>query len=140
MLWARILAVSGTVLTGLPLVAPVLLAIGAVVRGALPRLDYLMPGELVALVLAGATALVAAAVLGRRAQGATAICLALIVLLFVLVGVAADATGLASGATRAEGWPLLFVGGVYALYVLAVVAETFIGVLLCRRFFARARP
>lgn len=139
-LWARVLAVSGAVLTGLPLVAPFVLLVASVVTGGRPRLDFLMPGELVGVVLTGGIALVAAAVLGRSVQWPTAICLALIVLLFGLIGVAADATGLASGATRAEGWPLLAVGGAYALYVLAVLAETFVGVLLCRRLFASGRP
>lgn len=136
MLWGRVLAVSGTVLTGLPLVAPALLMVATVVTGGPPRFDFLMPGELVAFVIAGATALVAAAVLGRRLQWATAAGLALIVALFVLIGVAADTTGLASGAVQPAGLPLLFVAGAYVLYVVAVAAETSLGVLLCRRYFA----
>lgn len=123
-------------LTGAPLAAPILLMVASLPAGGPLRFDFLMPGELVAFVVAGAGALLAAAILARRLRWAAATGLAAIVALFVLVGVTADTTGLASGAARAEGWPLVLVGGVYALYVLAVIADTVVGVLLCRRLFA----
>lgn len=135
LLWARVLAVGGTVLIGVPLVAPVVLLLAALIMDGRPRFDYLIPGELIAVVFAGAAALLGAAILAHRFRWATATGLGLIVALFVLIGVTADSTGLASGEARAEGWPLALVAGSYSLYVLAVLADTVVGVLLCRRLF-----
>jgi hypothetical protein len=135
LLWARVLAVGGTVLIGTPLVAPVVLVVAALIMDGRPRFDYLIPGELVAVVFAGATGLLGAAVLARQFRWASAVGLVLIVALFALIGLTADSTGLASGEARAEGWPLGLVASMYSLYVLAVLADTVVGALLCRRLF-----
>ncbi|SEA51893.1 hypothetical protein SAMN04515680_0601 [Leifsonia sp. 21MFCrub1.1] len=133
---AQSLGVGGTVLTGAPLAIPILFMVATLFAGGPLRFDVLMPGELVAFVVAGAAALVVAAVLARSLRWATGTGLAAIVAFFVLTGVSADLTGLASGDTPAEGWPRALVVGAYTLYVLAVIADTVVGVLLCRRLFA----
>ena len=136
---SRISAVCGTVLAGLPLVLPFVFMLLSLPTGRSVRFDYLMPGELFAAALVGGIGILTAALVGRRLRVAAGVALALVATLFVLVGIAAEATGLASGATRPQGWPLTLVVGVYGLYVLAVIAQCVVGVLLCRRLFAPGR-
>lgn len=134
---ARVLAIVGTVLVGLPLVAPLLLAAVLLVAGAGWRLDYLMPGELVAVVAVGGVILVAAAFLTARRRVLVGSLTVAVLVLFALVDVVAVATGLASGATEAEGWPLALVVTTYGLYLAAVVALVAAGALLSRDTFFR---
>jgi hypothetical protein len=135
----RLLAVLGTVLVGLPLAAPFGAALVMAVSSGRFLLDYLMPGELFFAVIVGGIALVAAALLGRRLRVVSGIALGATVLLFLLVAVAADWTGLASGETAATGWPLALVAGAYGLYVLSVVGLLVAGVALCRIAFMSDR-
>ena len=138
MLAAGMLAVAGTVLAGLPLAAPLALTVPRMFAGRPVLVDYLMPGELFVFAVAGGICLLAAGLLGRRLRLSAGLGLASVAALFVLVGLVADATGLASGATRPEGAPLVLVAGTYVLYILAVIGLFVVGVLLCRRVFAVA--
>ncbi|GHF13104.1 hypothetical protein [Pseudolysinimonas yzui] len=133
---ARLLAVVGTVLVGLPLVAPVGLAIASLFVGGF-HLDFLLPGELFLVVLAGGAALLGAALVSRRRRWPIGALLAAVVVLLAATALFANATGLASGSTEAEGWPLAIVAGTYALYVAAVVTLFVTGIVLCRDLFRR---
>ncbi|MGH1525303.1 hypothetical protein ACRAWC_15155 [Leifsonia sp. L25] len=134
---ARSLAVLGAVLTGLPLAAPILFALAFLAAGRGLRLDYLMPGELFPLVVAGGAALVAASLIAQWRRMVVSIAFGATALLLALVDVLAAVTGLASGRTAAEGWPLVVVAGTYALYALAVAAMFVLSVLLCLALFSR---
>lgn len=124
---ARVLAIAGTILAGVPLVAPLVLAAVFVVATGRLRVDYLMPGELFVLVLTGGVVLAVAAVLARRRRVPTFVAAALPAVLFAILA-------LASGSRHA------LTVGVYALYVAATVALVVTGVILCRDVFRRAGP
>jgi hypothetical protein len=134
---ARLLAVLGTVLVGIPLAAPILFATAFLAAGQGLHLDYLMPGELFPLVVAAGAALLTAALIARRSRMAVGLVFGAAGLLFALVEVLAVVTGLASGRTPAAGWSLALVAGAYALYVVAVAGMLVLGGLLCRALFSR---
>jgi hypothetical protein len=133
---ARLLAVVGTVLVGFPLAAPVGLAIAFLFAGRF-HLDFLLPGELFLVVLAGGAVLLAAALVSRRRRWPIGALLGAVAGLLAATALVANVTGLASGSTEAEGWPLAIVAGTYALYVAAVVALFVAGIVLCRDLFRR---
>lgn len=136
---AQVLGIAGTVLAGIPIAAPLVLLLISLLTGRGARLDFLLPGELIVAVVLGGLCLLAAALLSQGLRVIVGTTLGVVVALFALVGVTADATGLASGATQPEGWPLVVVGTVYGLYVLAVIGQFAVGVMLCRRLFAGER-
>lgn len=137
---ARALAITGTTFVGLPLAAPIALAAIALVATGAPRLDYLMPGELFFVALAGGVLLLLAALLARRRCLLVVILTVLAAVLIAAVDLAAGLTGIGSGEVPATGVPFGIVLGFYGLYVADVVALFVVGVLLCRDLFARARP
>lgn len=139
LLVARILAVVGVVLTAIPLVAPLVLGAIVSILSGVPRLDYLMPGELFPLAVAGGVLLVVAAFLLRRRRVLAGVIAGAMVLLFVAVGIAAGLTGLASGAHPADGWRLGLVATVYVGYVAAVAALVVCGVCLAVGAFRTPR-
>ncbi|MGN6325082.1 hypothetical protein [Pseudolysinimonas sp.] len=135
---ARVLAVIGVVLVGGVLAAPiVLLMVGAAMRGGL-HLDYLLPGELVAIVAVGGVALVVAAYLARRSRLAITVSAVLAGVMFAVVTWVATATGLGDGDRSATGWRLTLVVTAYAGYVAAVAALFAFGIGLARAAFRRA--
>ena len=135
---ARVLAVAGTVLVGIPLAAPIFLAAIFFVRSGGFHLDFLMPGELFVVVLGGGVVLFASSLVSRQRRNLTGWLVLAVGVLFVVSMILAISTGLASGETPAEGWPLASVLGSYGLYLVAVVALFVEGVGLCRRLFAAA--
>lgn len=134
---ARGLAVIGTVLVGFPLAAPIGLMVAFLVAGGGFHFDFLMPGELFFLALAGGVVLFAASLIARRRRWLIGVSLGAAVLLFAVTSGSAIWTGLASGRTEAAGWPLAVVAGSYGLYVAAVIVLLVAGVLLCRDVFRR---
>lgn len=137
-LTARVSAIAGTVVTGFPLLAPLVLGIVFVVGSGRFLFDFLMPGELFFVVVAGALLLVLATVILRRLMIAAGILTAATIATFFATDLVAQATGLADGRTAAEGWPLFWVMSVYVLYVLSVVGLFVLGILVCRIAFSRA--
>lgn len=135
---ARVLAVTGTVLVGFPLAAPIALAAFLLVRQGGLHVDYLMPGELFPVILVGGIVLVVVAFLVGRRRVLIGTMVAVAALLFGSVTVLATTTGIASGATAATGFPLAIVVAAYVLYVAFVVALFTIGVMFCREAFSRA--
>jgi hypothetical protein len=131
----RILAIVGTVLACLPIVAPLLLGVAALFTRHRFLLDYLMPAELFPLVLVGAGLLLWAALRSHMRRGLIGWGLvSAAVLLFGLQGLAV-VTGLASGRTEATGWPYMLVMGMLIGYILAVVVIGVGGALLLRDLF-----
>jgi len=130
---SRVLAIIGTVAVGIPLAAPIVLAvIFLAIAGGL-HLDVLMPGELFVVVLVGGILLVIAAVLARRRRVLVVVLVALTAVLFAATGVLATVTGIGSGETPATGWPLVVVVATYSAYVASVVALFIVGIVLCRK-------
>jgi hypothetical protein len=130
-----ILAAAGTILVWLPLLAPLLFSLVLLTRAHVFRLDYLMPAELFPLVLAGALALIAAALLARSRLKLIGLAFAFAVALPIGGQLIAEVTGLASGETEPGGWQWALVLASLAGYVLAVAAMGVGGVLLLRDLF-----
>jgi len=131
----RILAIFGTVLVWLPVLAPIVLAFVALFRVGRFLFDYLMPAELFAIVLLGGALLIGSAV---RAQSRRALIIwSLVIATVLLFGSQALAveTGLASGAREPSGiWYGLVLGGIIIMD-LAVVEMGVGGALLVRDLF-----
>lgn len=134
---ARVLAIAGTVLVWLPILAPVVFAVIAGVRRERVLFDYLLPAELFPSTLAGGALLVAAAVLARSRRWLVIACLAAAVALLVGSQWLAVATGLASGEIEPRGWQFVLVSALFAGFVLATVVLGVGGALLIRDTFRK---
>lgn len=134
------LALAGAILVWLPLAAPLALsAIGVFTRGFF-RLDYLMPAELLPLVVAGGLLLVWASARARARRRWIGWSLAAALLSLVTSQAVAVATGLATGTTPPTGWEWALVLALLVGYILAVVALGLGGIWLVRGLYARPAP
>jgi hypothetical protein len=138
-IFTKALAISGTVLAWIPILAPVLFATASRIRAGMFRLDYLMPAELFPAALAGGSLLLWAALRARARRRLIGGSLASAVVLPVAGQALASVTGLASGRTEPTGWPWALVLASLALYVLALVILGTGGVLLVRDLFRAAQ-
>ena len=134
-LLTRMLAIVGSVLVWLPLVAPLLFGLIRLIAGGPFRFDFLMPAELFPVVLVGALLLIWAAARAHSYRALIAGGAGLAVVLLVGGQALAVVTGLASGATEPQGisWALVVIALV--LYIVAVMAVGVGGILLLRRLF-----
>lgn len=133
--WAKTLAVLGTALIWIPIVAPIVLGLIALATRGQFLFDFLIPAELFLLVAAGGVLLLATAFWVHRRQkliGGGMVAAA--VLLAGSQGLA-ELTGLASGTTPAAGMPLVAVLTLFAGYVAAVITVGVGGILLLRDLF-----
>lgn len=136
----RILAIVGTLLAWLPLLAPVFFSVGAFISRRRFLFDYLMPAELFPLALAGGLLLLWAALRARSRQKLIGWSLGLAVVLLFGSQALAVVSGLASGEREAEGFWWLLVLAVLVGYILALAAVAVGGVLLLRDLYRRAAP
>ena len=133
----KILAVAGTILAWLPILAPILFSAILLVRARIFRVDYLMPAELFFLVIIGGGLLLWAAVRSRLNWKLFGWTLGIAAALFYGMQAIAVVTGLADGSTPIGGWQWMLVLGVLALYILTVVVIGVGGILLLRGLFKR---
>lgn len=129
----KILAILGTVLVWLPVLAPVLFwLIFVVQRGRFDftHFDYLMPAELFPVALVGAGLLLWAAL--RACRRVKWIVISLGVAIVALFGMQwlAVITGLANGETQPGGWQWALVLGALGIFTLALVSVGVGGILL----------
>jgi hypothetical protein len=135
----RILAIVGTILVWLPVVAPFLFSVLHFVRSGRFLLDYLMPAELFAVVLVGGGVLLWAALRARSQRALIAGGLGAAVAFLVAGQALAVATGLASGEMEPTGFWWALVVASLALYIAGVVVVGVGGVLLVRDLFRGER-
>ena len=135
----KILAVTGTVLVWLPILAPVLLSLALLISKHIFRFDYLMPAELFPVALAGGGLLIWAALRAHSRQRLIGWGLGIAAGLLVGGQVLAVVTGLASGETEPAGWRWMLVLASLVFYSLALVAMGAGGVLLLRDLFKPPR-
>lgn len=135
--FTKILAILGTILIWLPVLAPFILGLGSLIRDGKFRFDYLMPAELFPSALLGGGLLFWGAMRARSYHKLIGWGLVIAVaLLFGGQGLAV-VTGLASGET--EPTPLL-IGLVLTpviIYALLLAAVGVCGVLLSRDLFKK---
>jgi hypothetical protein len=129
------LAIAGTVLVGLPVLAPVALSLAALGSFGVFHMDYLIPAELSPLAITGGVLLLWAALRARSRRALIAWSLGSAIVVPVVGQVLAMVTGLASGAREPTDWAWTLVLASLALYVLALVALVIGGVLLLRHLF-----
>ncbi|MBU4556879.1 MAG: hypothetical protein KJ747_08420 [Actinobacteria bacterium] len=128
----RILALIGTVLVALPLLAPFVFGL---LRVGSPRgfvLDYLMPFEVYPVTLVGVVLLLWATIRAHVRKGAATVAVTGMIGGLVLGSVAAEATGIAQSVERLEAWKYALTGAMFAVSVLAQIALVAVGALLSR--------
>jgi hypothetical protein len=138
--FTKILAILGTVLVWLPILAPVLFSAVTLFRAGIFRFDYLMPAEFFMVALIGGALLVWAALRARTRRGL--ICWGIGIAAVMLVGgqELAVVSGLASGRIGPSGvwWTLVIASLV--IYSLALVLTGVGGALLLGDLFKPSRP
>lgn len=137
--WTKALAIVGCVLVWLPILAPLLFGLLRFIQARRLLVDYLMPAELLPVVLAGGALLIWAAVRSHTRRAVIAGALAAAAILLIGGQALAVATGLASGEAEPTGWPWALVLGALILYDLAVVAIGIGGAMLLRDLYGRQR-
>jgi hypothetical protein len=131
----KILAIAGTILVWLPLLAPIIFSTVLFARAQVFRFDYLMPAELFPVALGGGLLLLWTAIRARSHRAVIGWGLAIAVGLLFGSQALAVVTGLASGETEATGWPWALVLGSLIVYILALILVGVGGVLLLRDLY-----
>lgn len=135
----KILAVLGTLLVGVDILAPVFFTIMRLVSGGNFRFDYLMPAELGIVLLAGIILLGWAAFASKRRRGWIGWSIVAALVLVVGGQVMAVVTGLASGANQSPGLMKILLG-VIGLFDLAVLVLFIGGLVLVGEMFKKTQP
>jgi hypothetical protein len=99
----KTLAISGTALVWIPILAPALFSAAFLIQARLFRFDYLMPAEIFPVALAGGCLLLWAALRARSRRGLIGGSLGGAAILLVGSQALAVVTGLASGRTEPTG-------------------------------------
>jgi len=128
----HILAIVGTVLVWLPILAPIVLAVVMLIRVRRFLFDYLMPAELFPVALIGGTLLLWASWRARSRRSLIGWGLGLAVALLVGGQELAVVTGLASGTIGPDSPWLAVVLATLAAFGLALIAVGIGGILLLR--------
>ncbi len=136
----KVLAVLGTVLVWLPILAPLVFGLIRFMGMGRFSFDFLMPAELFPVVLVGSLLLIWAAALTRSYRAPIIGGFILAVVLLVGGQVLAVVSGLASGETEPQGIWWVLVIALFVLYICALVTVGAAGILLLRRLFGRPRP
>lgn len=135
----KTLAVAGTVLAWLPILATAGISIVGSLRDRAFRFDWLMPAELFPVALAGGGLLMWAALRARSRRELIGWGLGVMVGLLAGGQALAVATGLASGKAEPSGWIWALVVASIAGYSLALVEIGVSGLLLVRGVFRDSR-
>lgn len=135
-LFTKILAILGTILVGLPIVAPFFFGFMSLILSHQFRFDYLMPAEFFPLVLIGAILLIITAIL-RREQKKLIIWSFVVAIASLIIGqIIAMVTGLATGDIEPIGWQWALVIFSLLVYTGAVFFLGIGGILLIKHFFS----
>lgn len=133
--FTKILAVAGTILVWLPILAPILFGVISLAADGIFRLDYLMPAELGLFAFGGGVLLLGAAILARSQVKLIGWGLGIAAVMMAGIMVIPEVTGLSDGSTPIGGWEWMLMLGILALYTVAVVALGVGGALLMRDLF-----
>jgi hypothetical protein len=136
----KVLAIVGTALVWLPILAPVVLTVPGFMIEHRLLFDYLMPAELFPVALVGGGLLMGAALRARSRRGLVGGGLGVAAGSLVGGQALAVAAGFASGDVEPAGWLFALVVGSIAVYSLALVAIAVGGALLVRDLFRPLRP
>jgi hypothetical protein len=134
-IFTKLLAIIGTVLAWLPILAPIFLTVIFFIDTRIFRFDYLMPAELFLVALVGGGLLLWAAIRARSRQRLIGWGLAIAVGSLVGCQAAAVVLGLAHGDTEPGGWEWVVVLALLASYCLALIVVGAGGIMLLRDLF-----
>ena len=138
-LLTRILAISGSVLVGLPVVTPIGFSLVRQIQSGRFMFDYLMPAELGLLVLVGTGLLIWAAIRARSRVKLIAWGLGAAVLTLGGSQGLAVVSGLADGSIPESSPWMVVVLSILIAYDLLVFLLFITGFLLCRDVFAKPK-
>lgn len=128
----RILAYVGVACIWLPLITPLLFSVIHLFMTGRMMIDYLMPAELLPMVIVGGVLITYIAFRIRSHRLIISLSTAGTVLLFLAISAAAALTGLASGTNEPEGWRLFLVMSLLGGYIIDIIVLGIGAVLLVR--------
>jgi hypothetical protein len=128
----KTLAVVGTTLLVLPLVAPLVLGLGLLGGPMGYRVDYLMPFEVYPIALVGMALVLWASIRAHARTKAVGAAIAVMLGGFALAAVAAQVTGIANSEEELEAWRYAVTIGFAAMSLLGQAALAAIGALIAR--------
>jgi len=131
----KILAIAGTILVWLPVIALVVITGSVLLRRGEFHVDYLIPAELFPVFLGGGLLLLWAAIRAKTYRLWIGAGLGAVGVIIVTGQAIALLTGLATGETERGGWQWALVLGAIILYDLAVAAVGVGGILLNLKLF-----
>jgi hypothetical protein len=134
-IFTKILAILGTVLVLLPVLAPFIFGLISYFGDGIFRFDYLLPAELGLVILVGAVLLLADAVWTHLYLKLIGWAMGVAIIIPIIGQIIASVTGLASGETEPGGWEWALVLASLAILYLAVIALGTGGVMLTRALF-----
>jgi hypothetical protein len=120
-MFTKIMAIAGTVLVWLPILAPILFSAASFIQRRVFRFDYLMPAELFSVALVGTGLLLWASWRAKSRQKLIGWGIALAAVMLVGGAVIARVTGLATGETEPTGWQWALVLTALAGYSLSLI-------------------
>ena len=129
------LAVVGTVLVWIPILAPIFFSLARGIRATIFRLDYLMPAELFPVALIGGGVLIWASFRARSHERRIGSTFGLSMFSLIAGQVLAVVTGLSSGKTEPVGWQWTLVVASLVGYTFALVGTGLSGLLLLLELF-----
>jgi len=133
--FTKILAIAGTILVWLPMLAPAVFAVIRLIQARRFLFDFLMPAELFPVTLAGGLLLLWAALRARSRRGLIGWGLVAAVGLLIASMAVAAVTGLDSGETEEGGWQWALVLILFAGFWLGLLGVGVGGVLLVRSLY-----
>jgi len=133
--FTKILAITGTVLAWIPILAPILFSVIFSIATQMFRFDYLMPAELFLAALVGGGLLLWAAFRARSRRGLIGLSLVIAPGLLAATQGFAEVSGLAHGDTEPGGWEWVVVHILLASYCLTLIAIGAGGIMLLRDLF-----
>jgi len=136
----KILAVVGTILVWLPILAPILFSLIRFLEMGGFMFDYLMPAEGFPLVLVGGGLLIWAAIRAKSQVRWMAWMLGIGIVLLIGGQALAVVTGLASGETEPTGWQWVLVLATIAGYTFTVIGMGSGGIRLIKDLFMQQNP
>lgn len=131
------MVVVGAVLVWFPILVTIVTSIIGTIASGEFRCDYFIPMELFLVVLVGGILLVWGALRTRKWRKLICWSFGSILGVLVLTLLLANVTGLASGTTKPEGWPLAIVFAGIILYIAALIVLGVGAGLLLREVFKK---
>jgi hypothetical protein len=131
---SKIIAITGTILVWIPIIAPVLLTIIFLIIKGRFAFDFLMPMELIFLVIIGAILLIISSIIMKFKWKIIGISLGTIISIFILGQFIAEITGIASGETEMTSTLYFIMITFVIIYIISLIILGISGITLVKKF------